>query len=81
MAMSSFHNVITNGCITEKIRSRREKKTLKKKLDPEKQQERFLETTLETHYPKVYQDMIKNDYITTGAQRIEEELEKVPDSK
>ena len=67
--MSSFHNMIMNFYITDNILNFT---TIKKKLDPEERQERFLETTLETHYPKVYQDMIKNDYIATGAQRIKE---------
>ena len=39
--------------------------SLKKKLDPVEKKEAFFETTLKTHYPKVYQDMIRNDYIMT----------------
>ena len=38
---------------------------LKTKIDPEEKIEKFLETKIKTHYPKVYADMIKNDYILT----------------
>ena len=49
-------------------------KTLKKKVDPEEKHETFLEATLKKHYPRIYQDMLKNDYIMTGSSRIESEL-------
>ena len=39
--------------------------TLKKKVDPDKKRERYLERALQTHYLKVYEDMIKHDYILT----------------
>ena len=50
--------------------------TLKKKVDPEEKHETFLEATLKKHYPQVYQDMLKNNYITTGSNHIESELNK-----
>ena len=46
--------------------------TLKKKLDPDKKHKAFFETTLKTHYPKVYQDMIRNDYILTRPTAIQQ---------
>ena len=46
--------------------------TLKKKLDPDEKCEAFFETTLKTHYPKVYQDMIQNDYILTRPTAIQQ---------
>ena len=45
--------------------------TLKKKVDPEEKHETFLEAMLKKHYPQVYQDMLKNDYIMTGSNHIE----------
>ena len=39
--------------------------SLQKKVDPDLKREAFFETTLKTHYPKVYQEMIKNDYLLT----------------
>ena len=39
--------------------------SLQKKVDPELEREAFFETTLKTHYPKVYQEMIKNDFLLT----------------
>ena len=39
--------------------------SLQKKVDPDLKQEAFFKTTLKTHYPKVYQEMIKNDYLLT----------------
>ena len=39
--------------------------SLKTKVDPDLEREAFFETTLKTHYPKVYQEMIKNDYLLT----------------
>ena len=47
---------------------------LKRKTDPENQHEHYFETTLKQHYPKVYLDMIKNDYILTHSQRTQEKL-------
>ena len=46
--------------------------TLKKKLDPNEKRKAFFETTLKTHYPKVYQDMIRNDYILTRPTAIQQ---------
>ena len=48
--------------------------TLKKKVDPEEKHETFLEAMLKKHYPRIYQDMLKNDYIATGSSHIESEL-------
>ena len=39
---------------------------LQKSADPDGQISTYLETMLKTHYPKVYLDMIKNDYILTS---------------
>ena len=39
--------------------------SLQKKVDPDLEREAFFETTLKTHYPKVYQEMIKNDFLLT----------------
>ena len=39
--------------------------SLQTKVDPNLKREAFFETTLKTHYPKVYQEMIKNDYLLT----------------
>ena len=39
---------------------------LRKSADPDGQSSTYLETTLKTHYPKVYLDMIKNNYILTA---------------
>ena len=50
--------------------------TLKKKVDPEEKHETFLEAMLKKHYPQVYQDMLKNSYITTGSNHIESKLNK-----
>ena len=52
---------------------------LKKKIDPEEKNEKFLETTLKTHYPKVYADMIKNDYILTHSTKTQQHLDQLPD--
>ena len=35
----------------------------------------FFETSLKTHYPKVYQDMIKNDYMLTHKDRTQSHLD------
>ena len=51
--------------------------TLKKKIVPE---EKYLETAMKTHYPKVYEGMIKNDYILTNPERIQNALENLPPS-
>ena len=42
---------------------------LQKSADPDGQSSTYLETTLKTHYPKVYLDMIKNDYILTAQEQ------------
>ena len=40
---------------------------LRKSADPDgRSSTTYLETTLKTHHPKVYLDMIKNDYILTA---------------
>ena len=39
--------------------------SLQKEVDPDLEREAFFETTLKTHYPKVYQEMIKNDFLLT----------------
>ena len=39
--------------------------SLQKKVDPDLKREAFFETTLKMHYPKVYQEMVKNDYLLT----------------
>ena len=48
--------------------------TLQKSLDPRGENSSYLEATLKKHYPKVYKDMIQNDYILTGSQRIQDVL-------
>ena len=48
--------------------------TLQKSLDPRGENSSYLEATLKKHYPKVYKDMIQNDYILTGSQRIQDML-------
>ena len=53
--------------------------TLKKKIDPEEKNEKFLEMMLKTHYPKVYADMIKNDYILTHSSQTQQHLDQLPD--
>ena len=53
--------------------------TLKEKIDPEEKNEKFLETTLKTHYQKVYADMIKNDYILTHSTKTQQHLDQLPD--
>ena len=53
--------------------------TLKKKVDPGKKRERYLETTQKTCYPKVYKDIIKNDYIFTHPERTQDMLDSLPD--
>ena len=50
--------------------------TLKKKVNPKEKHKTFLEAMLKKHYPQVYQDMLKNDYITTGSNHIESKLNK-----
>ena len=52
---------------------------LKTKIDPEEKNEKFLETNLKTHYPKVYTDMIKNDYILMHSTRTQQHLDQLPD--
>ena len=42
---------------------------LRKSADPDGRSLTYLETTLKAHYPKVYLDMIKNDYILTAQER------------
>ena len=53
--------------------------TLKKKVDPDENRERYLETSLKTRYPKVYEDMIKNDYILIHPERTQNVLDSLPD--
>ena len=53
--------------------------TLKKKVDPAEERERYLETTLKARYPKVYEDMIKNDYILTHPERTQNVLDSLLD--
>ena len=48
--------------------------TLQKSLDHRGENSSYLEATLKKHYPKVYKDMIQNDYILTGSQRIQDVL-------
>ena len=36
-----------------------------------------METAQKTHYPKVYKDMIKNDYILTNSERIQNVLDNL----
>ena len=52
--------------------------TLKKKVDPDEKRVRYLETTQKTCYPKVYKDMIKNDYILTHPERTQNVLDSLP---
>ena len=47
--------------------------TLQKSLDP-REISSYLEATLKKHYPKVYKDMIQNDYILMGSQHIQDVL-------
>ena len=42
---------------------------LRKSADPDGRSSTYLEMTLKTHYPKVYLDMIKNDYILTAQEQ------------
>ena len=49
--------------------------TLWKKVDPNDQHGDFLETFLKTHYPKVYQDMTKNDYVLAHKDRTQNHLD------
>ena len=39
--------------------------SLRKKVDPDQKRQSYFETVLKTHYPKVYQEMIRNDYVLT----------------
>ena len=48
--------------------------TLKKSVDPRGEHSSYLEATLKKHYPKVYKDMIHNDYIVTSSDHIQDEL-------
>ena len=52
--------------------------SLKKKVDPNDKRERYLETTLKMHYPKVYNNMIRNDYILINSTRTQEYLDALP---
>ena len=54
--------------------------TLKNKIDPEEKREKYFETAQKTHYPKVYEDVIKNNYILTNPQRIQNALDDLPPS-
>ena len=48
---------------------------LKRKVDPEECHNTYLEATLKKHYPQVYKDMIKDDYIMTSGNRMEQDLQ------
>ena len=50
--------------------------SLQKKVDPDLEREAFFETTLKTHYPEVYQEMIKNDFLLTRPTAIQNAAEK-----
>ena len=52
--------------------------TLKKKVNPNENNAAYLEATLKKHYPNVYKDMIKNDYIITTSDRIQRSLDNTP---
>ena len=39
--------------------------SLLKKVDPDQKRQSYFETVLKTHYPKVYQEMIRNNYVLT----------------
>ena len=39
--------------------------SLQKKVDLDQKRQSYFETVLKTHYPKVYQEMIRNDYVLT----------------
>ena len=49
--------------------------SLQKKVDLDLEREAFFETTLKTHYPKVYQEMIKNDFLLTRPTAIQHAAE------
>ena len=55
--------------------------TLQKSLDPRGENSSYLEATLKKHYPKVYKDMIQNDYILMGCQCIQDVLNKESNNK
>ena len=55
--------------------------TLKKKVDPEKRHEACLETTLKQHYPDMYHNMLKHDYITTGSDQTGDALDNAVSRK
>ena len=50
--------------------------TLRKKVDPNNQHEDFVKTSLKTHYPKIYQEKIKNDYVPTHKDRTQNHLDQ-----
>ena len=50
--------------------------SLQKKVDPDLKREAFFETTLKMHYPKVYQEMIKNNYLLTRPTAIQHARDK-----
>ena len=52
--------------------------TLKKKVNPNENNAAYLEATLKKHYPNMYKDMIKNDYIITTSGRIQQSLDNTP---
>ena len=56
--------------------------TLKKKVDPaaEEKRESYLETTLKMQYPKIFEDMIQNDYVLTNSARTQEHLDSLPNN-
>ena len=47
---------------------------LQKSLDPRGENSSYLKATLKRHYPKVYKDMIQNDYILMGSECIQDVL-------
>ena len=54
--------------------------TLKKSIDPQDKHSSYLEATLKKHYPQVYKAMIKNDYIITSLERIQDALNSTTNS-
>ena len=53
--------------------------TLRKNVDPEECHNTYLEAMLKKHYPQVYKDIIKNDYIMTSGNRMEQDLQNTDD--
>ena len=74
VVMWPFHQVNMNSCIIDSMLNLR----LSKKVDPDEKRERYLETALKTCYSKVYEDIIKNDYILTHPERTQNVLDSLP---